>query len=118
MIIAVCTNGNSEYSLIGEEFAKSQRFIVYNTDTSSYNVLENTIDEEVGTGIEVINHLQLHHVDAIIVFDIGTNACLQAQNKNIKVYRLEDKQVIVNAIRLWKENKLQECFEHMKRQVH
>lgn len=83
MLIQIGSDGNKLESLIAKRFGHADYFIVYNTDTKSFEAFEN-IDE--GHNHENLQQFLEKGVKAFIVGNIGPHAFHLINTPNSKVY--------------------------------
>ncbi len=109
MRVVVASSGKDLSSKLADRFARAEFFIIYDTDSGEYEVLENSvaISQAHGAGPRVVQMIVSQGVDAIIVPGMGANAFDALSAAGIKAYFGRPTSVEEN-LELFKEGKLEE----------
>ena len=86
MKVAVAASGNDLKSKLADRFARAEYFIIYDTKSGEYEVVENITPESHGAGPRVVQTIASHGVDAVIVPGVGKNAFDALNAAGIKAY--------------------------------
>lgn len=85
MKISLCAKEGNLDSMVDERFARTKNFIIYDTETSDFKVIENSVDDAHGAGPKAIQLLADEGVSVIIAPPLGKNAQMAAEGANMKV---------------------------------
>jgi predicted Fe-Mo cluster-binding NifX family protein len=85
MKISLCAKEGNLDSMVDERFARTKYFIIYDTETKDFKVLENSADDAHGAGPKAIQMLADEGVSVIIAPSLGKNAQMAAEGANMKV---------------------------------
>ena len=86
MKVAVASSGENLSSKLADRFARAEYFIIYDTESGNYEVVENTTAEAHGAGPRVVQMIASYGVDAMIVPGMGGNAFSALMAAGIKAY--------------------------------
>ncbi len=88
MRVAVAASGNDLSSKLADRFARADYFIVYDTDSGEYEVIENQVamSQAHGAGPRVVQMIASLGVDAVILPGIGSNAFEALSAAGVKAY--------------------------------
>lgn len=86
MKIGVVAEGDSLGSLVGEDFGHSPYFLIVDSDTYDFTVVENEFANGDGAGYKVAEAIAGLGVDAVIVGGIGTHGLKILQDAKIRVF--------------------------------
>ncbi len=88
MRVAVAASGNDLSSKLADRFARADYFIVYDTDSGEYEVVENQVamSQAHGAGPRVVQMIASLGVDAVILPGIGSNAFDALSAAGVKAY--------------------------------
>ncbi len=86
MRIAIAASGGDLSSKLADRFARAEYFIVYDTDSGSYEAIENTVSQAHGAGPRVVQMIASLGVDAVILPGIGSNAFDALTAAGVKAY--------------------------------
>ncbi len=92
-------------SPMNDEFAESEYFLIYDTETGSSEILVNRFKGLRGMGPKVVQMLKDNDVQAIITFDVRQNAYDALKSKNIEIFVAESQDPTEN-LKKFKDNKL------------
>jgi len=108
MRIVVISEGESLDSEVGEDFGHSPFFLVVDSDTLDYHVIENEFaDSPEGAGVAVAKAITTLQPDAVITGGIGMHGLEILRSANIFVSYDEEgpiEQCIVDFLRRHKNN--------------
>ena len=105
MKIAISTSGDSMEAAVDPRFGRCQNFLIVNTDTFKFQVIENVAQYEGhGAGISAAQFIVEKGVNAIISGNIGPNAFRVLASANIQLYSYSG--LIKDAITKLKNNEL------------
>ena len=86
MKVAVAASGSDLKSKLADRFARAEYFIVYDTESGEYEVIENSTAEAHGAGPRVVQTIASYGVDAVIVPGMGRNAFDALMAAGVKAY--------------------------------
>jgi len=88
MKIAVSSTDTGKSSKVEQRFGRSKWFLVYNTETQEWKVLENSLqmDSSHGAGIQTAQMIAREGINAVITGHCGPNAWKVLSSANIPVY--------------------------------
>ncbi|MFY9218688.1 MAG: NifB/NifX family molybdenum-iron cluster-binding protein, partial [Tepidanaerobacteraceae bacterium] len=88
MLVAISSKGNSMESMMDPRFGRAEYFIIADTDTMEFEVLENTAAVSGGGAGITSGQLMIDKdVQAVITGNIGPNAMSVLAAANIEIYR-------------------------------
>ena len=109
MKIALSSAGFSEYSLLSPSLGKCPNFLIYDTETKSYECFENKARlEDKSNGPKAIRNLVSNGVDHLITYHIGRNAFNEAKLSGLPVFMSPQGEVVNNALKKYFNNELKE----------
>jgi predicted Fe-Mo cluster-binding NifX family protein len=102
MKLAISARGNDLRSEVESRFGRAKRFIVLDTDTGEYRVLENLQNQSAaqGAGIQAAQAVADLQVDAVITGHCGPKAFRVLQAAGIQVYLEQEGSVEAAAARV------------------
>ncbi|MEZ0323076.1 MAG: NifB/NifX family molybdenum-iron cluster-binding protein [Hydrogenothermaceae bacterium] len=110
MKIAMPVKPKSGEYVLSTAYGKAKFFLIYDTDTNSYEIVEN----KYLNGRDVANLLSVHRVDVVITNHIGSGAYNHLINLGMKAYFTESKnEHFERIIGEFKEGKLKEITPQM-----
>lgn len=110
MKIAMPVKPKMESYLLSPAYGKAKFFLIYDTETNNYEIVEN----KYLNGRDVANLLSSHKVDIVITNHIGGGAYEHLTNLGIKAYFTEMKnEPFEKVINEFKEGKLKEITRQM-----
>lgn len=88
MKIAVPTNGKDLDSEIDQRFGRARAFILVDTETMSFEVIENkqNLDLNQGAGIQSAQNILCHNPDVVLTGNCGPKAFRVLQAGGVKVF--------------------------------
>uniref|UniRef100_A9A6I3 Dinitrogenase iron-molybdenum cofactor biosynthesis protein n=1 Tax=Methanococcus maripaludis (strain C6 / ATCC BAA-1332) TaxID=444158 RepID=A9A6I3_METM6 len=108
MKLCITSTGNTLESTFEQRFGRSPYFIIYDTDSKEFSVIENKNGESAhGAGIGSAQLVISHNIDAVISGNMGPNAKQVLDGENIKTYKGTGSTVFEN-IQLFEKNELSE----------
>ena len=110
MKIAFTTTGDSLESPIDTRFGRAANFLVYDTDTTDFQVIDNSQNANAGqgAGIQSAQIIANAGVESLVTGHVGPNAFRVLQQAGIKIYQSEAP-TIAQAIELFNGGSLQEA---------
>ena len=102
----MASSGRELSSSVADRFARAEFFVIYDTESGEYEVVENTVAGSHGAGPRVVQMLASYGVDALVVPGVGQNAFGAIMAAGIEVYQSVPGSVEKN-IELFKEGKLE-----------
>jgi len=111
MKIAITSVTKENESLIDERFGRCNYFAIYDTESQSFEYVENKgITSTQGAGIAAGQQLLDCGVEAVITGYVGPNAIKVLQGGNVAIYKCSGKS-IQEEINLFSDNKLEKINE-------
>ena len=112
MLIAVSSKGLDLSSLVDERFGRANFFIIYDTDSNSFEALNNETNAKSsqGVGVKVVELLSSKNIDLVISGNFGPQAFRALNTAGIKA-ALWSKGKVSEAVELAGDNKLEYCTE-------
>ncbi|WP_459202001.1 NifB/NifX family molybdenum-iron cluster-binding protein [Methanococcus sp. CF] len=108
MKLCITSTGNTLESNFEQRFGRSPYFIIYDTDSKEFSVIDNTNgDSAHGAGIGSAQTVISQNIDAVISGNMGPNAKQVLDGENIKIYKGTANTVLEN-IELFEKNELSE----------
>lgn len=107
VIIAVSSSGQDLDSAVDPRFGRAQYFLVYNTETDKYQVLDNTQNSNAaqGAGVQTAQVIARQKAEMVISGNLGPKAYTTLNAAGIKI-ALWSQGTVREAIELAKNNKL------------
>ncbi|PAB60416.1 NifB/NifX family molybdenum-iron cluster-binding protein [Anaeromicrobium sediminis] len=107
MKIAITCVKKDKDSMIDERFGRCNYFTIYDTESKSFEHVENKgVTSAQGAGIAAGQQLLDHGVEALITGHVGPNAMKILQSGNVSIYKCSGKN-IKEEIDLLLDNKLE-----------
>lgn len=117
MKIAIALEENSYNSPLDKRFGRASYFILINTGTNNFEIIENEAkDESIGAGLKAVKTLVNLGVNEIIAGEIGPKAEALIKNFEIPVYKIGDLKTVDDVLKNYKENKLEKYDFSSKQQ--
>lgn len=108
MKVAIGLEENSYNSRVDGRFGRAGYFIIINSETKEYEIIENFAKDEVsGAGLKVVRTLVDLGVDEIIVGEIGPKVETLLEEFEIVVYRLGECTSIDEVMKKYSEKSLE-----------
>jgi predicted Fe-Mo cluster-binding NifX family protein len=112
MKIAIASQGKELTSPIDPRFGRCPFFLIIDTETENFEVLENIAKEEFqGAGISTAQLIANKEVGAVIAGNFGPKALSVLKTSGIKIFRETNQSTIENVFERFKEQKLEEITE-------
>jgi predicted Fe-Mo cluster-binding NifX family protein len=107
MKIAVASQGQNLESMVDTRFARANCFIIYDTESDSFEVVENiqNIQAAHGAGVQASQKIIEQKPDYALAGNFGPRAFMVLREANIKLVTWSDG-TVAEAIKQIKENKL------------
>lgn len=108
MKIAIGLEENDYNSQVDRRFGRASFFILINSITNDYEIIENEAkDEAIGAGLKVVKNLINLGVDEIIAGEIGPKAAVLIEEFNIPVYKLGELKKVNEVMENYREKRLE-----------
>ena len=108
MKIAIALEENNYSSQTDRRFGRAAYFILINTETNDYEIIENEAkDEATGAGLKAVKTLVNLGVNEIIVGEIGPKAAVLINEFEIPVYKMGDFKTVDEILKNYRDNKLE-----------
>lgn len=107
MKLAISAQGNDLHAPVDPRMGRCQQFLLVNSDTLEYEVLQNpNVGAAGGAGIQTAQLLASHEVNSVITGNCGPNAFATLQAAGIPVY-IGAAGTVQQAIEQYKQGQLQ-----------
>ena len=107
--IAIASSGVTLKSQVDPRFGRCQYFLIVDTKTEEFGVLKNTAAQAFqGAGVSAAQMVADKSVEAVIAGNFGPNAINVLTSSGIKVFKAVFGISVKNALKQYKENKLQQ----------
>ncbi len=111
MKIAIPSTDKTLESAVSNQFGRSQYFIVFDTETSKYDVIDNTgVGMQGGAGIKAAQLIVDSGAKVLITNHCGQNAADVLKTGEINIMKAVPS-TVMNLITLYEDNKLEELTE-------
>jgi predicted Fe-Mo cluster-binding NifX family protein len=113
MTVKICltSKGKNLDSELDSRFGRCQYFIIYDTETKEYRVIENTgISSAHGAGVTAAQQIEESGADVVITGKLGPNALKILTEAKIKGYSGNGTLTLSKNIQLFKKGKLEEII--------
>lgn len=111
MKIAIPSTGKSLDSLANNQFGRSQYFIIFETESSSYNVIDNIgISMQGGAGIKSAQLIVDSGASVLITAHCGQNAADVLKASGVRIIKAVPT-TVKNLITFFEDDKLEELTE-------
>lgn len=111
MKIAISANGRELNATVDPRFGRCQQFLIVDTDTTQYDVLDNpNIAASGGAGIQTAQLLASKDVQAVITGNCGPNAFMTLEAAGIQVF-IGATGSIQDSVEQYKQGKLQSASQ-------
>jgi len=118
MKVAVSSQGKTLESHVDTRFGRAQFFIIVDTETMDYKVVDNlAVAQSGGAGTKAAQTLLDEGIEALISSNVGPNAMEVFKAAEIPVYKAVDKDVKTN-IELFKKGELEKITEPTNQEHH
>jgi predicted Fe-Mo cluster-binding NifX family protein len=107
--ILVCSETNSESSLVSDRFARTNFYCLYQSETNNYTFYENNAKGEMsGAGGKAVKQISSLSADVVLVPEIGPKAYDALVAFELKAYQYPKNITIKEAIEKFYNNELVE----------
>ncbi|NMB98655.1 MAG: dinitrogenase iron-molybdenum cofactor biosynthesis protein [Thermoanaerobaculaceae bacterium] len=108
MKIAIPSLGRDKTSLVNERFGRAENFIIYDTTSNSYEVLENSENKSLqqGSGTQTAETIIKKNVNVLLASNVGPKALKVLELSNIKVFTIPSGITVEKALNLYNEGAL------------
>jgi predicted Fe-Mo cluster-binding NifX family protein len=108
MIVAVTASGNTLESEFDNRFGRAETFILYDTETNTYSVMDNSQNLEAaqGAGVQAAQHVVSSGAKALITGHLGPKAAKVIFTAGLDVYHA-DADTVSDALAMFKSKALQ-----------
>lgn len=107
--IAICSTGDDPWAIIEERFGRCTRFIIWDLDTGTFEVLNNReIDSDKSPGVDSAKRLIQAGVGSLIVDHIGPQAFRVLKKARVRIYTGASGMSITQTIAMFEANELTE----------
>ncbi len=110
MKIAFSTSGADLDAPLDSRFGRAAKFLVYDTETASFEVIDNAqnLNAAQGAGIQSAQNVAATGAQALVSGHCGPKAFRVLAAAGIKVYYASDAPTVAAALELYREGKLKE----------
>ncbi|RJX33240.1 MAG: dinitrogenase iron-molybdenum cofactor biosynthesis protein [Oxalobacter sp.] len=110
MIIALTTSGDTLTSPLNTTFGRAPKFLVYDTDTGAFNVIDNqqNLNSAQGAGIQSAQTVSKSGAQCLISGHCGPKAFRVLAASGIHVY-YSDAQTVADALQLYRNGALKQA---------
>jgi predicted Fe-Mo cluster-binding NifX family protein len=108
MIVAVTASGKTLESEFDNRFGRAETFILYDTDTDTFSVLDNSqnLQAAQGAGVQAAQHVVSSGAKALITGHLGPKAAKVIFAAGLDVYHA-DTETVGDALAMFKSKALQ-----------
>jgi predicted Fe-Mo cluster-binding NifX family protein len=108
---------SEEKTMVSEHFGRTKYFVIYDTETQTQEVIDNSenVNAAQGAGIQTAVSLVNAGIAAVLSPKIGPKAFDQLKNGNIEMFHITEFPCsVVEAMQLYKEGKLAKMESFVK----
>ena len=111
MKIAFTTSGDSLEAPLDSRFGRAPKFLVYDLDTDSFEIVDNNqnLNAAQGAGIQSAEFVSRTGAAAVVTGNCGPKAFRALQAAGIKIFNIEDDTTIADVLALYRNGALQEA---------
>lgn len=111
MRIAITSTGDTLESLIDERFGRAKKIVIYDTDSDSYELIDNSLNLSLaqGAGIQTAQNIVNQGVRAVISGHFGPNAVRVLNAASVEIYQALG-MTVAQAIDKFKQGKLERLY--------
>ncbi|MGD8895891.1 MAG: NifB/NifX family molybdenum-iron cluster-binding protein [Acidobacteriota bacterium] len=108
MKLALTTSGTTPEAPLDPRFGRAPRFLVYDTDTNGFEIVDNRAGFEAaqGAGFQAAERLVRLGVDGLVTSCCGPNAFRVLERAGIEVYNSDDARTVAEAIEAYRAGRL------------
>jgi predicted Fe-Mo cluster-binding NifX family protein len=112
MKIAITTKGNSLESALDPRFGRAERFIIYDSETKTFELLENAqnLNAPQGAGVQAAGSVAQSGAEVLISGHVGPKAFQVLNASGVKIY-CTDLPTVSEALAAYEANQLQQVSE-------
>ena len=108
MKLAIALKENDYNSSVDERFGRAPFFIIIDSDTKEFEIIENEAkDEATGAGLKAVKNLLKYEIDTIIAGEIGPKAGELIYDLEIPTFKFKDLEKVDEIIKAFNENTLE-----------
>lgn len=108
MKLAIALKENDYNSSVDERFGRAPFFIIIDSDTKEFEIIENEAkDEATGAGLKAVKNLLKYEIDTIIAGEIGPKAGELIYNLEIPTFKFKDLEKVDEIVNAFNENTLE-----------
>lgn len=108
MKLAIALKENDYNSSVDERFGRAPFFIIIDSDTKEFEIIENEAkDEATGAGLKAIKNLLKYEIDIIIAGEIGPKAGELIYGLEIPTFKFKDLEKVDEIVEAFNENTLE-----------
>lgn len=108
MKLAIALKENDYNSSVDERFGRTPFFIIIDSDTKEFEIIENEAkDEATGAGLKAVKNLLKHEIDVIIAGEIGPKAGELIYDLEIPTFKFKDLEKVDEIVKAFNENTLE-----------
>ena len=97
-ILAISSSGKSEKSFLDLRFGKCENIVIYNAETSSYNILENPYKNTDHSGLQLVEFLKKEGVSVIITGEVGPKVSSLLDKEKLQLVLLQEERIKIEDI--------------------
>lgn len=108
MKLAIALKENNYNSSVDERFGRAPFFIIIDSDTKEFEIIENEAkDEATGAGLKAIKNLLKYEIDIIIAGEIGPKAGELIYDLEIPTFKFKDLEKVDEIVEAFNKNSLE-----------
>ena len=108
MKLAIALKENNYNSSVDERFGRAPFFIIIDSDTKEFEIIENEAkDEATGAGLKAVKNLLKYEIDTIIAGEIGPKAGELIYDLEIPTFKFKDLEKVDEIVNAFNENTLE-----------
>jgi predicted Fe-Mo cluster-binding NifX family protein len=108
MKLAIALKENDYNSSVDERFGRAPFFIIIDSDTKEFEIIENEAkDEATGAGLKAVKNLLKYEIDIIIAGEIGPKAGELIYDLEILTFKFKDLEKVDEIVNAFNENTLE-----------
>lgn len=108
MKLAIALKENEYNSSVDERFGRAPFFIIIDSDTKEFEIIENEAkDEATGAGLKAVKNLLKYEIDIIIAGEIGPKAGELIYDLEIPTFKFKDLEKVDEIVNAFNENTLE-----------
>ena len=108
MKLAIALKENDYNSSVDERFGRAPFFIIIDSDTKEFEIIENEAkDEATGAGLKAVKNLLKYQIDVIIAGEIGPKAGELIYDFEIPTFKFKDLEKVDKILEAFNKNALE-----------